>query len=626
MLQAINDRIKGWLGAIVIGFISLPFALWGIQSYIGGAEIPFAAKVGDIEISTAELDYSLARKKQELRERFGNQLPFEDSMIKGQVLDQVINRKILESYTLDSGYRVSDVQLSSNIKSLFSQGGSFDRAIFESIIRQRGQTIPQFEDEVRNEIRVQQFSNGVRATALVSNAELEQLAKLEAQQREISLLTYNVTDQVAAVSVSDDDVQAAYSARIEQYMTDEQVAVSYIELTGAQISKEIKLDEQKIKQAYDEYVAQVSQRDQRKASHILVALDPDRDTALATIEKVQQALTAGESFAALAKQYSTDTGSAEAGGDLDWVERGQMVKPFEDALFALENTGDVSDVVESQFGLHLIKLDDIRQEKPDSLEAKRGQIETDLKRDIISGMFYDQSEMLATSSYENPDNLDHTAEATGLPIHKTELMTRNAGNAIAAQAKVREAAFSQAVLSQGINSDVIELAPDHVVVLRVSEHIPAQKIPLEQVRDEIYKRLQLEKAHDVTMQLAREAKTKILAGTPANDLVTQGVTLAKPVSVTRADSEKVNRAALQLAFDMAKPEAGKVNAVETTLGGAEVAVVILHKVITPAKVEQSQLDAIKQRRILDVANAEFSAALAEISTDFKVQKNLKVLE
>jgi peptidyl-prolyl cis-trans isomerase D len=626
MLQAINDRIKGWLGAIVIGFISLPFALWGIQSYIGGAEAPYAAKIGDIEVSTKELDYNLTRQKQELRERFGNQLPFEDSMLKGMVLDQLINRKILESYTTESGYRVSDAQLSSNIKSLFSQDGSFDRAVFESIVRSRGQTIPQFEDEVRNEIRVQQFSNGLRATALVTNAELEQLAKLEAQQREISLLKFDVSNQVDSVSVSDADVQAAYDARIEQFMTDEQVAIDYIELTGEQVSKEIKLDEQKIKQAYDEYVAQVSQREQRKASHILVKIDPDRDAALAKLEKVKQALAAGEAFSALAKQYSEDTGSAENGGDLDWVERGQMVKPFEDALFAMASTGDVSDIVESQFGLHLIKLDDIRKEKPASLEAKRNEIETDLKRDIISSMFYDQSELLATTSYENPDSLDYAAEASGLTISKTDLMTRNAGNGIAAEAKIREAAFSQAVLSQGVNSDVIELAPDHVVVLRVSQHIPARKIPLEEVRSEIYTSLQLEKARAETLKLAREAKAKILAGTPAANLVAKGVTLDSLVSVKRTGGEEVDRAALQLAFDMAKPEAGKVNAAETALGGADVAVVILHKVITPEKVEQSQLDAIKQRLVQEVANAEYNAALAEISADYEVQKNLKVLE
>lgn len=626
MLQAINDRIKGWLGAIVIGFISLPFALWGIQSYIGGAEAPYAAKIGDIEVSTQELDYNLTRKKQELRERFGNQLPFEDSMLKGMVLDQLINRKILESYTTESGYRVSDLQLSSNIKSLFSQDGSFDRAIFESIVRSRGQSIPQFEDEVRNEIRVQQFSNGLRATALVSSAELERLAKLEAQQREISLLKFDVSKQIDSVSVSDAEVQAAYDARIDQFMTDEQVAVDYIELTGEQVSKEIKLDEQKIKQAYDEYVAQVSQREQRKASHILVKLDPDRDAALAKLEKVKQALAAGESFSALAKQTSEDTGSAENGGDLDWIEYGQMVKPFEDALFALAGTGDVSDVVESQFGLHLIKLDDIRKEKPASLEVKRNEIEADLKRDIISSMFYDQSELLATTSYENPDSLDHAAEASGLTIRKTDLMTRNAGNGIAAEAKIRDAAFSQAVLSQGVNSDVIELASDHVVVLRVSQHIPARKIPLEEVRSEINDSLQLEKARAETLKLAREAKAKILAGTPAANLVAKGVTLDAPVSVKRTDGEKVSRAALQLAFDMAKPDTGKVNAAETALGGADVAVVILHKVITPEKVEQSQLDAIKQRRMLDVATAEYNAALAEISADYEVQKNLKVLE
>lgn len=626
MLQAINDRIKGWLGGFVIALISLPFALWGIQSYLGGGEAPNAATVGGVKISVQELDNSVTRQKQELRNRFGDKLPFTDAMIKAQVLDQLVNQKLLEAYTRDEGYRVSDGQLFSNIKSIFSQNGKFDRAVFDSLIRSRGQTVPQFEEDLRNDIRVSQFTTGVRASSFVSDAELEHLAKLEAQQREISLLKFNVSTEMPAIKVSDEDIQAAYDARPDQFMTQEQVSVDYIELSSEQLAKDTNIDEQKLKRAYDDYVAQTAQDEQRKASHILIKPEPDRAAAMAKIEKIQQQLAQGKSFAALAKEYSDDKGSAKQGGDLDWVEHGQMVKPFEDALFALKKTGDVSDVVETQFGLHLIHLDDIRKQKPETFAQKRPQLEADQKRDAVSGLFYDQTELMATSSYENPDSLDITAKDLDVPIQHTELMTRAAGKGIAANPKIREAVFSRAVLNDAVNSDVIELDPNHAVVLRVREHIPAKRLALEQVRASLEATLKREKAHAVVLDKAREAKAKILAGATAASLVTQGVTLETPQLLKRTDTGKLDPGALRRAFEMTRPESGKVDAAEISLANADAAVVILSRVVTSEKVDQAQLDTIKRQRQSELANAEFDAALAEISSGYEIHKNAKALE
>ncbi len=626
MLQAINDRIKGWLGGFVIALISLPFALWGIQSYLGGGEAPNAATVGDAKISVQELDNSVTRKKQELRSRFGDNLPFSDAMIKSQVLDQLINQKLLEAYTRDNGYRVSDAQLFSNIRSIFSQNGEFDRATFESLIRSRNQSVPEFEEVLRNDIRVSQFSTGVRATSFVTDAEIEQLAKLEAQQREVSLLKFSADNELATITVSDEEIQTAYDARPDQFMTKEQVSVDYIELTAAQLAKATRLDEQKLKRAYDDYVAQMSQNEQRKASHILIKAEPDRATAMTKIEKIKQALAEGESFAALAKEYSDDTGSAEQGGDLDWVEHGQMVKPFEQALFALKKAGDVSDVVETQFGLHLVRLDDVREQKPETFAEKRPQLEAALRHEAVSGVFYDQTELMATTSYENPDSLDITAEALGLPIQHTELMTRSSGKGIAANPEIRKAAFSRAVLDDGVNSDVIEPGPDQAMVLRVREHVPAQRLALEQVRATLEAALKREKAHAIVLAKAREAKAKLLAGAKASSLVARGVILEKPQLLKRSDTNKIDPGTLRRTFEMPKPEPGKLSVDEISLPNADAAVVILTQVITPDKVEQAQLDTIKRQRLSELANAEYDAALAEISRDYEIHKNPRALE
>jgi peptidyl-prolyl cis-trans isomerase D len=626
MLQAISDRTKGWLGGAVIALITLPFALWGISSYFSGGKIQDAATVDGNKIPVQQLENSVAREKQQLRQRFGNKLPFSDMMIKKEVLDQLINQKVLEIYTQKNGYRVSDFQLFANIKSIFSQDGKFDRAVFENAVRSQGQTIPQFENELRNQIRVSQFNNGIRSTVIVTDAEAERLAKLEAQQREISLLRFNVANQLPDVKITDADVQKVYDSQPQRFMTQEQVSVDYIELTDANFEKDVKVDEQKVQQAYKTYVAQVEQKEERKASHILIKPEPNRAAAMKKIEKIKKLLAEGKSFASLAKEYSDDKGSAAHGGSLDWVDRGQMVKPFEDALFKLKKPGDVSGVVETQFGLHLIKLDDIRKQKPLSLAAKRKSIVEGLKHDAIGGLFYDASEKMANTSYENPDSLDATAKALGVPVKTSGLMTRTSGTGIGANPKVREAAFSGQVLNDNLNSDVIDLGSDHVVVLRVHEHVPARKLPLEKVRASLTKQLQHEKAEALTVARARDAKDQIMAGKPASSFVTKGIKLDKPLMLKRTDTGKLNPAALQLTFEMTKPQANKVTAAETVLDGADVAVIILHKVVTPKKVAKIQLDEIKRRRQSDFATSEYKAALSEISAGFKIEKNSNVLK
>jgi peptidyl-prolyl cis-trans isomerase D len=626
MLQAISDRVKGWLGGAVIALITLPFALWGISSYFSGGKVQDAATVNGNKISVQQLESSVSNEKQQLRQRFGNKLPFSDSMIKQQVLNQLVNEKVLDIYTQKNGYRVSDFQLFANIKSLFAQDGKFDPAVFEQVAKSRGESVPQFEEELRNQIRVSQFNNGIRSTVIVTDAEAERLARLQAQQREVSLLKFNVADQMAAVKVTDADIKNAYDTHPQQFMTPEQVSVDYIELTDAHFANDIKVDEQKVQAAYDNYVAQVQQEEQRKASHILIKPVPDRAAAMAKIDKIKKLLAEGKSFASLAKEYSDDKGSAAKGGSLDWVDRGQMVKPFEEALFNLKKTGDVSDVVETQFGLHLIKLDDISKQKPLSLAAKRQSIEASLKHDVISGMFYDKSELMATTSYENPDSLDATAKAVGESVKTSALMTRTSGTGIGANPKVREAAFSSQVLGDNLNSDVVELGSDHVVVLRIHDHVTARKLPLEQVRATLVKQLQHEQAEALTVTRARAVRDEILAGKPAASFVTKGIQLDKPMLVKRTDTTKMNPAALQLAFEMAKPAANKVTAAETVLDNADVAVIILHKVVTPEKIEKSQLDAIKSRRQSEFATTEYKAALSEISARFKIEKNSKALE
>ena len=608
MLQAINDRIKGWLGMAIIALITLPFAFWGIQSYITGGGEQYAAKVNNVEISDKELDFNFSQQRQKMLQQYGGKLPFEESVLKKQVLEQLVNRKLIENNTYETGYRISDAQLSENIRQIFTRDGKFDRNLFDQILSSRGRTVPQFEYELRSEMRVLQMRDALVNTSLVTNEEARKLVELEDETRDVSLVAYNVDNYASDVTVTDDEIKRIYETDAQRYMLPEKVSIEYVELTNERLTADVVVNEQKIEQMYNDYVASVSQKEKRKALHILIKNENDSEEARTKLEDIKQQISNGASFEKLARERSEDPGSASQGGDLGWVEPGQMVKPFEDALFAM-NKGEVSDIVESQFGLHLIKLVGIEAEPAKTLAEKRADFEKELKQEAVSSQFYDMSENMATTAYESPDSLNMVVDATGLPLKTSEIFTRDAGVGIAENELVRKAAFSKTVLEEGGNSDIVELSPEHIVVLRIREHKPASLRPLEEVRSAIENGLRLRAAHEKALAAAIDARSKIEMGQSIKDVLSKGQKVEKQSGLTRRDVSKVDPLILEATFNMPHPEAGKVVAKEVPTYTGDVMLVMLDKVSVPKSIEQTRIDAIKRQWRQDVASREFDAVL-----------------
>lgn len=625
MLLAINDRIKGWLGAVVVGLIALPFAFWGIESYIGGGAEQYAAKVNDSEISQRELDTAVARQKQNLQQRFQGKLPFEDVQLKAQMLDQLVNLRLLQNTTLSAGYRISDAELSKNIKQTFSRDGVFDREYFDNVLRSQNLSVSQFQERYRDELRVTQMRSAILGTSLVTREEAAYLASLDQQQREISLITFEVDHFASDVSVGDDEIKAVYETQAHLYMSPETVNVDYVELSSENLASDVPVDEAQIEAMYKAYLEDIAQREQRKARHILLKIESDKAQAEQKLRELKQQLANGTSFESLAKQHSQDPGSAKQGGDLDWVSAGQMVKPFEDALFAMKK-GEVSDIVETQFGLHLIKLDDIRGKTPQTLAQKRVEFENELKQDIVSSQFYDLSETLASIAFENPDSLDIVIESMGLELKSSAMFTQDAGTGIAEHKKIREAAFSASVLEQRNNSDAIELAPNHVVVLRIREHVVPSLKPLEQVKPGIEKNLRLKKAQQVTLAAAQSAKQKIESGAALNGVLSEGVRMDKPGVVTRHDRQKIDPSVLEAAFMIQQSEASAPAIKEVELFNGDVALVVLEKILVPGAIEQSKINTVKSQWNQDVSRMEFDALVAALRDSANININSKALE
>jgi peptidyl-prolyl cis-trans isomerase D len=629
MLQAINDRIKGWLGALVIIMITIPFAFWGIESYIGGGGKQFAAVVNGEEIPVTQFENAYSNQLARLNQQFGSALPYTNEQIKEQVLDQLINSVVLEENSYSSGYRVSDNSLKQSIATLFSRDGQFDRDYFENVVASNGMTVSQYELRLRNELRVLQKRNAIIASAILTDEEVSRLAALQQQQRELHLIKFNLDKDSADIVITEQAIEDYYNNNPDRYMTPERVSVEYVEITSDELADSVDVDEDKLMGMYDDYKRSTLAKEERKARHILLQIgtsaENSKEALMPLAKELQQKLKNDESFEELAREYSDDPGSAKQGGDLGWIATGEMVKPFEDALFSM-NKGEVSDVVESQFGLHLIKLDDIRTPELQTFAEKRSEFEHELKQDVISSMFYDVSENMAVTAYENPDSLDAVVEAVNKQPLKTGLFTRDSGTGIAENPKFRTAAFSSAVIEEGMNSDIIEISPDHVAVLRLLKHEQASKKPLQEVRSEIENILRMKAAHEKIMAAAENAKNQIIAGASAESVLAENQKLEGPFTVKRTAPGDVDPMVAGAVFEMPYPENDKPSVQVVNLMSGDVAVVLLDKVTTPAEVARDQSDAVRQQRKNDVANSDFDFVLGAIKDAAEIQRNTGLLQ
>ncbi len=630
MLQAINDKIKGWLGIVIVVLIGLPFALWGIQSYLDDTGPRYAAKVNNIEISANEFERTVSRQRQELLRQYGGEMPVEEKALREQTLNQIINQKLLEDFTYQNSYRISDSVLSAKIKQQFSNEGIFDRERFEMIVASNGMTLPMYEAVLRSELRVQQAQSALTGTSFATKTEVSKLAAIDEQTRDIKVLTFNIDHYATSGNATAEEIKEFYESNRQRFLVPEKLKVDYVEITSDSLAGQVEIDEQQIKDLYDEYVATVGSREQRMASHILIsATGAEKDVdivARALLDELKQKLDNGADFATLAKEHSQDSGSAGDGGDLGWVSTGEMVKPFEQALFDMEK-GAVSDVVQSQFGYHIIKLVDIRSEEVQPIGIKRYEFEDELKADAVASIFYDQSERLASIAYENPDNLDVAVEELGLEIKTSEYFGRFNGEGIAEDEKLRKIAFSNLVLEQASNSDIIELSPTHLVVVRMNEYVPAMPVPLETVTSKIENILKVQNGHKQAMAAALDVKTKLTAGETIDSLKAEGIFVESYTALQRKDSAKVSDVSLlNSAFEMGMAADNKTSYKVVDLTSGDVALIVLSAINNAENVSEDRLAIVKADAMRENAIHDYSSALRSIENNAKIERNIRDVE
>ncbi|MAL49335.1 MULTISPECIES: SurA N-terminal domain-containing protein [unclassified Methylophaga] len=553
MLHFIRDRAQGWIAWFIVGLISIPFALWGVNSYVSGPTDTIVAEVNGEEVTQTALLEAVQRYRDQMRQMMGEEFNpemFDNAEIRYVVLDDLIDQQLIRSAADELGLRISDRQIAQFIQQTpaFQRDGTFDSEQYQMVLARAGFTPTSYEASLRDDLLGQQLIQSVEGSTLVSEVEVERLLKLENQQREIAFGVVKLEDFLDDTEVDEADVRGFFDANQSSFTSPEQISLDYLELSLDDISTQVEVSEEQLQQYYVDNKAQFVGPEQRRASHILIEDNEESEQILA---EIQTKLEEGQTFEELAETYSVDVGSAASGGDLGAIQRDVMEPAFEEAVFALENVGDISEPVKTEFGYHIIQLTDIDQSSNVEFADVKEKVEQQYKRQQAERQFYDKAEELANLTYENPETLDIAAETLGLDIKTSGKFTRSGGSGIAENQEVVKAAFSDDVLNQELNSQVLELSDTRLVVVRKNSHVDATLLPFDSVAPAITEQLRYQRASDLAYIQGESRLQELKSGASATQVFPD---TWQPATYYGRDSQDISAQILDQAFRLPNAE------------------------------------------------------------------------
>ncbi len=625
MLEFIRQRATGVIAWIIVIGITATFALWGLADYLTPDANVYVAEVDGEKITQNTLQRRYLQNRARLQATLGenfNPAFFSEDALKRQALDSLIEENILLARLNDSNQQIGNQQLSATIQSLeaFKTNGVFDSARYQDQIRIQGESVEGFEQRIRRAILTDQAVNSIVQSSVVSDAELDAFIKLRDQQREISVITIMRSRFIDTVEISDADIQSYYAENGNRFQTAEQIAIEYLVLDANDYMVDIEIEEDDIQFQYQERKTEFVVDEQRRARHILLELDSQADeAAIAQIRAKAQALldriNAGEDFAELAIEHSDDAGSAGSGGDLGFFSKGVMVAAFEKSVFALEQD-QVSELVQSSFGFHIIKLTEIQAQRGKTYDEMKSQLEIELKRDKAADIVIERSELLVDTTYENPETLSVAAEFLGLDIQTSELFERGRGAGIASDQQVRNAAFSDDV-AQGNNSEVLQISGNRIIVLRLKERVEPQPKELSQVRDEISTILKNQAANNAAKELAEKLLVYLDSGNDITEQLTENELSWTEVKFYNRNDGQLDRVILQDVFK-AGEASEKVSIIDLRNGDYALVKMTAIKDGDPASLSNEQRQVLKDQQQRTRGSNEYTAWIKVLKSSAKI--------
>jgi peptidyl-prolyl cis-trans isomerase D len=617
MLQKIRDNSQGIGAKIFVWFIIVIFGAWGastiVSSVINGTP---AVSVNGTDIDELEVERTTQIRLQEMMQSLGPDADLssiDEDLAREAALNELIQQELLLQYAENTGMVISSRSIDRSIAQTadFQVDGVFNGERAQMLIASMGYTPNSYRAALASQGLINQVSYAYGLSGFVTTPEIENIAKLLNQTRDLRYILVSLDTQLNNIDITEEEIEEYYSANESQFVLEEQVSLEYLELDKDAIFDEVVVTEEQIVQRYEEEQLEYQTQIERRAAHILLEAFDDDGMAenLALAAELKSRIDNGESFEALVLEYSDDLGSAEDGGDVGYTTGDNFVEPFEQALLTLD-VGEVSGPVQTEFGVHLIKLTERSESALESFEDSRERLERDLKSDEVDTLFLQRSEELGNLAFESFD-LSDPAQLMGLEIQTTGLFSRSGGVGIAANSDVINTAFSPQVLLDGLNSDLISVTPSRSVVIRVLEHNQPRLQAMEDVRGEIEIMLQFEKIQEKTLNLGETIKSNYQNDQNIDSLLeTQNLSWNQLNGLERSD-QVLPPQLVNYIFEMTVPEDDGTVIDGLMLNSGEYVVIELQAVKDGSleDFDETELNSLESFIAQQSANADFEALI-----------------
>ncbi len=509
---------------IVLALIILPFALWGVSSYDrSGNAADVVATVNDTRISQKEFSDALHRQQDQMREQLGasyDPAMFDNPQMKQAVLDNLVSQHLLIERARAAGLTVPDEQVAQVIAGIgaFQVDGKFDKKRYESVLATQNLSPLAFEARVREDLLGQQMQESYAQNGFAANSVADNIVRLNEQQRVVGILPISLQSFMSQAKVDDAAVKSYYDQHSSEYQVGEQARVEYVRFSADDLLKKVQVSDEEVRNYYDGHKNEFGSPEERRAAHILIAVkasapQAEQDLAKAKAEQIlQQVRKNPAKFAELARKYSQDPGSAANGGDLGFFGRGMMVKPFDEAAFSLK-VGEISGLVKSEFGFHIIKLLAIKPASVLSFDDARQGIANKLRQQKADDMFAELADKFSNTVYEQSDTLQPAAELVGAKVEQSGWLVKGVAGAAPWTGKMLQSIFNDEVIKNKRNTEAIEVVPNTLVAARILEFKPAATRPLNEVQDQIRQQLLRKQAQELAVKQGMSLLEKLQQGT-----------------------------------------------------------------------------------------------------------------
>lgn len=625
MLQHIREKFTGTFALVILALIGIPFVFFGINYDFTGSS--FAAKVDGEEISAAYFEQQY-RSELAQRPEFANLNAAQRQQLRRSLLDRLVRDQLVRNFLAENGYRIGDTQLTDLIQQeqVFQVDGQFDRSTYVDYLAVRGREPREFEESQRQFMREFQLRSSIMASAVVTPSEYRRYLNLAAEQRLVTLATLNEDVVADEIEITDEQIQAFYDNNPTMFQLPESADVQFIRISRQDVADRVEVDEDRLAQYYEDEKYRYLQDEQRQARHILIQFGDDEDAARTRAEDLLMRIRAGDSFEALAGEFSMDGGTAPRGGDLGVLTESQLPEALGGAIFAMEE-GDLEGPVRSDFGFHIIRLDDILERGPLPLDQVRGELLSELQGREADSLYLELERRLSDALFDLSD-MQAIADTVGAEVQTIEGFTRDGAEPFGANQAAIDAVFSDAVLRGEHISEVIELDADSAAIFRVTRHNEATRQPLEDVRADIEAQVRTQQAESLLAARAERILEAVHGGEDFGVAAeAAGAAISEPTLLSRQDTETDQLVVFEV-FAAPKPAqdspvTGRVRGLDGTYTVYSLEAVLPGR---PESIPLAQRDAGKAQLAQESGVGDYLAFLQSLYNEAEIVINEDALE